>query len=110
MDNEDKKVEQTNGWGGRREGAGAPLGNKNSSKSNRLYADTIKRLNIQSEGKIAHDIAMALINKAKDGDISAIKEFGDRVDGKAVSTTELSGVDGADLPIGITVEYVKPKD
>jgi len=53
---------------------------------------------------------MALINKAKEGDISAIKEFGDRVDGKSVSTTELSGIDGTDLPIGITVEYVKSKD
>jgi len=99
-----------NGWGGKREGAGAPTGNTNSSKSNRLYADTIKRINIQSEGQVAHDVAMALINKAKTGDVSAIKEFGDRVDGKAVSTTELSGIDGGDLPLGITVEYVRPKD
>lgn len=110
MEHDDKDTEQIVTHGGKREGAGAPKNNQNASKNNRLYAETIKRLNIQSEGKIAHDIAMALINKAKDGDISAIKEFGDRVDGKAVSTTELSGIDGADLPIGITVEYVKPKD
>ena len=38
----------------------------------------------------------------------SIKEFGDRVDGKSVTTTELTGVDGSDLP-GITVEYVRPK-
>jgi len=110
MEHEDKQIEQENGWGGKRDGAGAPLGNKNSSKSNRLYAETIKRINVQSEGQVAYDIAMALINKAKEGDISAIREFGDRVDGKSVSTTELSGIDGTDLPIGITVEYVKSKD
>jgi len=106
----DDNIEQEPGWGGKREGAGAPKNNQNASKSNRLYAETIKRINVQSEGQVAYDIAMALITKAKDGDISAIKEFGDRVDGKAVSTTELSGIDGADLPIGITVEYVKSKD
>ena len=110
MEHEDKQIEQTNNWGGKREGAGAPKNNQNASKSNRLYAETIKRINVQSEGQVAYDIAMALINKAKEGDISAIKEFGDRVDGKSVSTTELSGIDGTDLPIGITVEYVKSKD
>lgn len=98
--------DNVNTHGGKREGAGAPKNNQNASKNNRLYAETIKRLNVQSEGQIAHDIAMALINKAKDGDISAIKEFGDRVDGKAVSTTELTGADGAELPLGITVKYV----
>jgi hypothetical protein len=40
--------------------------------------------------------------------MSAIKEIGDRIDGKSVSTTELSGIDGSDLPLGITVKYVKP--
>jgi hypothetical protein len=107
---EDETIENNTGRGGKREGAGAPEGNTNSNKSNRLYADTIKRIVIQSEGEIAREIAMALINKAKDGDISAIKEFGDRVDGKAVSTTELSGVDGSDLPISIGINFVKPTD
>lgn len=110
MEHDDKDTEQIVTHGGKREGAGAPKNNQNSSKSNRLYAETIKRINVQSEGQVAYDIAMALINKAKEGDISAIREFGDRVDGKSVSTTELSGIDGTDLPIGITVEYVKSKD
>ncbi len=65
MEHDDKQIEQTNTHGGKREGAGAPLGNKNSSKSNRLYADTIKRINVQSEGQVAYEIAMALIEKAK---------------------------------------------
>jgi hypothetical protein len=110
MEHEDKQIEQTNNWGGKREGAGAPKNNQNASKSNRLYAETIKRINVQSEGQVAYDIAMALINKAKDGDISAIKEFGDRVDGKAVSTTELGTIDGQDSPLNVTLKFIKPND
>ena len=76
-------------------GAGAPLGNQNSSKSNRLFGETIKRIVTQREGEVARKIAEALILKAQDGDISAIKEFADRVDGKVVQqidqNTELSG-------------------
>jgi hypothetical protein len=76
-------------------GSGAPLGNQNSSKSNRLFGETIKRIVTQSDGEVARKIAEALILKAQDGDISAIREFADRVDGKVVQqidqNTELSG-------------------
>ena len=76
-------------------GSGAPLGNQNSSKSNRLFGETIKRIVTQSKGEVARKIAEALILKAQDGDISAIREFADRVDGKVVQqidqNTELSG-------------------
>jgi S-adenosylmethionine synthetase len=76
-------------------GSGAPLGNQNSSKSNRLFGETIKRIAIQSEGDYNRAIAQALIDKAMSGDISAIKEYADRVDGKVVQqidqNTELSG-------------------
>jgi len=76
-------------------GAGAPLGNQNSNKSNRLFGETIKRIATQSEGEYNRIIAQALIEKAASGDISAIKEYADRVDGKVVQqidqNTELSG-------------------
>jgi hypothetical protein len=76
-------------------GSGAPLGNQNSSKSNRLFGETIKRIATQSEGDYNRAIAQALIEKAMTGDISAIKEYADRVDGKVVQqidqNTELSG-------------------
>lgn len=93
--------ETNNGHGGKREGAGAPLGNKNSTKSKRLFGETIKRIVHQSEGKIAEKIAWALINKASEGDIGAIKEFADRVEGKAVATNELTGADGGDVIIKV---------
>jgi hypothetical protein len=88
---------------------GGQPGNTNSSKSNRLFADTIKRIIVQSEGEVARKIAEALILKAQEGDISAIKEFADRVDGKSVSTTELSGVDGTDIPFSVGIRLVTPK-
>jgi len=87
---------------------GGQPGNTNSSKSNRLFADTIKRMVVQSEGEIARKVAEALILKAQEGDISAIKEFADRVDGKSVATTELTGADGSPLPLSIGVSFVEP--
>ncbi len=99
MDNEDNK----------RKVGGQP-GNTNSNKNNRLWADTIRRAVIQSDGERLRLIAEALLNKAAEGDISAIKELGDRIDGKSVATTELTGVDGSNLPISIGINFVKPDD
>lgn len=100
--------QDNNTWGGKREGAGAPLGNKNSSKSNRLFSETIKRIVHQSEGEITAKIAWALIQKAQEGDLGAIKEFGDRVDGKAVATQELTTIDEDGNPTSIGIAFVKP--
>jgi hypothetical protein len=75
--------------------AGAPEGNTNSSKDNRLWANTIRRAVAQSDGDRLRKIAEALLDKAAEGDISAIRELGDRLDGKAQQyveqRTELSG-------------------
>ena len=70
-------------------------GNTNSNKNNRLWADTLKRALIQADGNKIRAIADALIEKAASGDVSAIRELGDRVDGKPTQqidqTTEHSG-------------------
>jgi hypothetical protein len=69
-------------------------GNTNSSRNNRLWADTLKRALIQADGNKIRAIAEALIEKAASGDVSAIRELGDRVDGKPTQqidqTTERS--------------------
>jgi hypothetical protein len=69
---------------------GAPIGNTNSSKNNRLWAETIRRAVVQSDGKRLRKIAEALLDKAQEGDIAAIKELGDRLDGKSVQATDVS--------------------
>lgn len=78
----------------------APTGNTNSSKNNRLWADTIRRACIQADGAKLRAIADKLIEKAAEGDIQAIKELGDRLDGKATQALEHSG--------GLTFELKTP--
>jgi hypothetical protein len=69
-------------------GAGAPENNQNSSKNNRLWAETIKRAVTQSDADRLRRIAEALLSKAEEGDMSAIKEMGDRLDGKPAQAVE----------------------
>ena len=88
---------------------GAPLGNTNSSRNNRMWADTIRRVIAQSDGEALRRVAEALVQKAQEGDISAIKELGDRIDGKSVATTELTGADGSSLPLSIGISFVEPE-
>lgn len=44
-------------------------------------------------------LAESLIRKAKDGDIGAIKEFGDRYDGKVPQALQHQGHDGSALVV-----------
>ena len=100
MDNEDDKEPKV----------GAPFGNTNSNKNNRIWANTIRKLAIQEDYKRIHVIAEKLFEKAAEGDLGAMKEVGDRLDGKAVAVQELTGADGKDLPSGIGIVFVKPED
>ena len=90
--------------------AEANKGNKNSSKTNRMWGDIIRKLAVQEDYKRLHEIAHALYAKAAEGDMSAIKELGDRIDGKSVSTTELGTIDGQDSPLNVTLKFIKPDD
>ena len=89
---------------------GAPVGNTNSNKNNRIWANTIRKLAVQEDYKRIHAIAEKLYEKAIEGDLGAIKEVGDRLDGKAIATQELTGPDGSNLPSGIGILFVKPDD
>lgn len=80
---------------------GAPLGNKNSSKSNRLWAETIRRAVVQDDAQRLRQIAEALLVKASEGDMAAIKELGDRLDGKALQENKVTG--DADEPVTIKI-------
>ena len=79
---------------------GPPKGNKNSSKENRVWGKTVKKLAIQEDYKRIHKVAEALFKKAEEGYVSAIKELGDRIDGKSQQT--ISG--DSDAPITIVVK------
>ena len=82
--------------GGKRPGAGRKKGQKAAHTTQaqkareeliRAYIENIKPIN------------EALIKKAKEGDIQAIRELHDRVYGKPMQAMELSGKDGGPIEI-----------
>lgn len=79
------------------------IGNTNSSRSNRLWGDTIRRALAQSDPERLRRIAETLLDKAAEGDLAAMKELGDRLDGKPNQT--ISG--DPDAPLLPTVINVK---
>lgn len=78
---------------------GAPTGNTNSSKDNRLWRNTILRAIAQGDPERLRLIAESLLNKAAEGDVSALRELGDRIDGKPTQAVEMSGPGGAPLEV-----------
>ena len=76
---------------------GAPIGNSNALK-NKPWRDTIDRAIKQDDGKKLRAIADKMLDLAAAGDIQAIKELGDRLDGKAAQPLEHSG----DLVVNLT--------
>ena len=84
---------------------GAPLGNTNGSKQNRLWGETIRRAVAQNDAVKLRGIADKLVEMALAGDVAAMREMGDRLDGKPAQQVQLSGdADGA--PIRHRVEQV----
>jgi len=78
--------------------AGAPVGNTNATKGKPWIA-AINRALAQGDANRLRNIAEKLINKAEEGDMMALKEIGDRLDGKSIQG--ISGPDGEPLVINI---------
>jgi hypothetical protein len=85
----------------RKNAAEVNKGNNYSSKINRLMGDTLKRVLIQDEAIRSRKIVEALVAKAEDGDVHAIKEIFDRTDGKVMQENKISG--DQDQPVMIQV-------
>lgn len=79
--------------------AGAPLGNQNATKQHRIWAETIRRAVVQNDAEKLRSLAEKLIGLAADGDVAALRELGDRLDGKPAQQVQLSGDDDAPLKI-----------
>lgn len=58
------------------------------------------------EGKVLDEIARATVREALNGNMHAIKEIGDRIDGRAVQ--EVTGPDGEGLFSQVKVLFVRP--
>lgn len=80
---------------------GAPKGNQNNKKG-RLFYEQLRKELVQEDKVKLRKIANKLVQAAEEGEAWAIKEIMDRVDGKAVQATEISGAEGEDLRMVIT--------
>jgi hypothetical protein len=81
----------------------APKGNKNAVKGAALSKRLQARL---EERKLWDDMADALLEKALTGDIAAIKEVFDRIDGKAKQAIDIGGQEDNPLNSNISISFV----
>lgn len=85
--------------------AGAPRGNQNSTRDKRAWTNAIRRAVAQRDGDALRKLADKLFDMALEGDLQAMKEIGDRLEGKPVQATEISGPEGGP----VEVQNARPK-
>ncbi len=68
---------------------GAPVGNQNAAKAKLWHAAILRALDKRGCGdrlKALDELAEKLIDAVSTGELAALKEFGDRIDGKPAQT------------------------
>lgn len=87
----------------------APEGNQNAVKGKRWAQAIARALDERSRSKQVEaldELAEKLLSACDAGDLAALKELGDRLDGKA--NQSISGPDGDAIPVGIKVSFERP--
>jgi hypothetical protein len=79
--------------------------NNSNAKKGKLFYSELRKALMQQDQLNLRRIADKLVEKAIDGEPWAVKEIMDRVDGKAVQTTEVSGIDGEAMELKL-IEFV----
>lgn len=82
-------------------------GNQNAYK-NKPWADALRRAMVRYDGgkeNALNLIADQTVKAAVSGDQWAIKEIGERMDGKAPQVATLSGPDGGAIPVSLNVAF-----
>lgn len=79
-------------------------------KSDKIWRDAIHRaVKERRDGKgkpqALETLARKLVAVAMEGDVSALKEIGDRLDGKPTQATEITGKDGQPIPVSLEVIF-----
>lgn len=80
--------------------SGAQPGNKNAAHD-KPWSAAIRKAILANDGKQLRAIADKVVAKAVEGDMQAIKEIGERLDGKAVQAI------AGELDLNLTVEITK---
>lgn len=73
---------------------GGQPGNNNGGKG-KIWTDAIRKAVTDKDHKTLNKLAKVLVMKADKGDMAALKEIGDRLEGKPAQTVEGPGSDGA---------------
>jgi hypothetical protein len=91
---------------------GAPVGNQNAAKAKVWHAAIMRALDKRGAGdrvKALDELAGKLLDLVATGDLAALKEFGDRLDGKPAQAVAVSGDgEGGPIPLSLSVGYVDP--
>ena len=83
------------------------IGNTNSSKDNRMPTDRL-RMELKQNPEKIKKIIQSLIDKAISGDMTAIREVFDRVDGKVVNQVSAVVVDNSPIYVVTGVDPDTP--
>ena len=88
----------------------APVGNKNAAgPRDRVFSDAVRRAAFANDGERLRALAERLLDKAGEGDVSALREAADRIEGKVPQALEHSGPEGEAIKVEkIVREVVKP--
>ena len=93
----------------------APIGNKNATKG-KPWRDAIDRAlkireKCRTDGKKSlDDLAEQLLTLCDEGDLQALKELGDRIEGKSAQSVIVSGDEDNPLVTRVERVIVNPKD
>lgn len=92
---------------------GAPVGNQNAAKA-KVWAAAINRALEKRAGgdrlKAIDDLAEKFLKACDEGDLSAFKELGDRLDGKPAQAVSVGNEPGEEFVTRIVREIVRTKD
>ena len=72
--------------------AGAPKGNTNASRDNRLITNALNRAVVQNPDKL-RNACEKVIDEAAEGNLAAFAFIADRLEGRPAQTTVLEGGD-----------------
>ena len=79
-------------------------GNQNAKK--KPFTEQMKRFILANPEKMER-IIEGVFKEAEEGSLAALSVIMDRVEGKAVQATEISGPDGVELVKGIAITFVE---
>lgn len=90
------------------------MGKSRGPKSDKIWADAVRRAVLRrldnEEGKPQkiERLADKLVEMGLEGETVALKEIGDRLDGRPKQATEVSGPGGEGVPMALQIVFKEP--